>query len=271
LNVLVQLLAHEPTENSLMVPAVAEPLIVWVLSGSAKIEERELDGEWLVNDVTVGDFFLTHSVTPYELRWTSTSSDPFRVMHLYLGVPIYEAAASEVFGNLELSEINFCEISGERDDRLSSILEMIHDELVADHESSEIYVQGVAQALSVHLLRNYANRDPTASRKGALQAFKLRRVIEAMRHSLREDFRLDLFAAEAELSTFHFSRAFKQTTGFSPSDYFIQLRMDEAKRLLRETEMSVLEVSLDVGYSSPSHFAQVFRRQVGVTPSDYRK
>jgi AraC family transcriptional regulator len=46
--------------------------------------------------------------------------------------------------------------------------------------------------------------------------------------------------------------------------------MAEARRLLRETERSVIEIGLEVGYSSPSHFAQIFRREVGITPSDYR-
>jgi AraC family transcriptional regulator len=46
--------------------------------------------------------------------------------------------------------------------------------------------------------------------------------------------------------------------------------MTEARRLLRETDKSIIAIGLDVGYSSPSHFAQVFKRAVGVSPSDYR-
>jgi AraC family transcriptional regulator len=46
--------------------------------------------------------------------------------------------------------------------------------------------------------------------------------------------------------------------------------MAEARRLLRETDASIIRIALDLGYSSPSHFAQVFRRQVGVSPRDYR-
>jgi len=56
----------------------------------------------------------------------------------------------------------------------------------------------------------------------------------------------------------------------APSQYFIRVRMREARRLLRQTERSMIAIALDVGYSSPSHFAQVFRREVGVSPTDYR-
>jgi AraC family transcriptional regulator len=46
--------------------------------------------------------------------------------------------------------------------------------------------------------------------------------------------------------------------------------MAEARRLLRETDRGIIEIGLDIGYSSPSHFAKVFRKAVGVTPSEYR-
>jgi methylphosphotriester-DNA--protein-cysteine methyltransferase len=51
----------------------------------------------------------------------------------------------------------------------------------------------------------------------------------------------------------------------------IQQRVAKAKRLLQETNMSIIEVGMAVGYSSPSHFAQTFRRETGLSPSDYRR
>ena len=78
-------------------------------------------------------------------------------------------------------------------------------------------------------------------------------------------------AREAGYSPFHFSRLFKRATGFPPSRYLIRLRMAHARRLLRETARSVIEVGLEVGYRSPSHFTQAFQREVGVTPSEYRR
>jgi AraC family transcriptional regulator len=73
------------------------------------------------------------------------------------------------------------------------------------------------------------------------------------------------------MSEFHFSRLFKKATGHSPSQFFIRLRMARARQLLLETDRSIIDIGLDVGYSSPSHFSQVFKRQVGLTPSHYRK
>jgi AraC family transcriptional regulator len=62
----------------------------------------------------------------------------------------------------------------------------------------------------------------------------------------------------------------KRATGIPPSQYQIKLRMDAARRLLRETKKSVITVANDVGYSNPSHFAQLFRKETGLSPTDYR-
>jgi AraC family transcriptional regulator len=91
-----------------------------------------------------------------------------------------------------------------------------------------------------------------------------------MREQLAQPFDLASMADLAELSEFHFSRVFKQSTGLSPSHYFIRLRMEEARRLLSETDDAIIDIALAVGYNSPSHFAAVFRKHAGVPPSTYR-
>jgi len=68
-----------------------------------------------------------------------------------------------------------------------------------------------------------------------------------------------------------FQRLFKAATGVTPSHYQIDLRMSEARRLLRVTKMGVVDVALEVGYADPSHFARLFRRETGLSPSDYRR
>jgi AraC family transcriptional regulator len=85
-----------------------------------------------------------------------------------------------------------------------------------------------------------------------------------------EDFDLARLAAQARLSKFHFHRLFKSAIGVSPSRYQINLRIDAARRLLRETKKSVLTVGLDVGYANPSHFAQLLRRETGLCPERHQ-
>jgi AraC family transcriptional regulator len=92
-----------------------------------------------------------------------------------------------------------------------------------------------------------------------------------MAQHITEDLNLDQLAAQVGLSKFHFDRLFKRAIGLSPSRYQIDLRMNEARRLLRETRKSIIDIALDVGYTNPSHFAKLFRRENGLTPSEYRQ
>ncbi|MDR7098976.1 AraC family transcriptional regulator [Lysobacter niabensis] len=268
-DLLVQIFERDRNQESLLIPAVPEPLVVWILSGSALVEERELDGPWIANRVSSGDFFLTNTTEPYELRWTAEGDQPFEVMHLHLGLPLLQRATSEVLGNA--TELELRDVSGERDSVLSALLEPLRAELTSSQDPSALFVQGLAQSLAVHLVRRYGAVARTRQRpRGGLPAFKLRRVTEMMEMQLDKDFQLARLSRVIGLSEFHFGRAFKQSTGYTPSQYFIRLRMARARQLLRETSRPIIEIGLEVGYSSASHFAQVFRRESGVTPSDYR-
>lgn len=269
-DLLVQIFSRHMVQESIIIPAVPEPLIVWILSGSALVEEREIGGNWLGNQVSAGDFFLTTSPKPCELRWTASGPEPFQVMHLYLSLDVLQQAMQETVGK-NVSDCDLREVSGGRDEELSALLWLLRRELLSQKLPSTLFVQGIAQSLAVHLARTYA--DPLARRhafRGGLPAFKMQRVVSFLEESLDSDFNLSQLAQEAGLSESHFCRAFKKSTGFSPSQYFIRLRMEKARRLLRETTRSVIEIGIEVGYTSPSHFAHIFRREVGVTPSEYR-
>jgi len=147
----------------------------------------------------------------------------------------------------------------------------LRDELMRK-KASPLCVQGIAQVIAIHLARNYAEviKEPRSG-SPSLPGLKLRQITDWRAGHVTEEFTLDQLAAQAGLSKFHFSRLFKSATGVSPSQYHINLRMDAARRLLRETKKSVVDVALDVGYSNPSHFAQLFRRETGLSPSDYRR
>jgi AraC family transcriptional regulator len=59
--------------------------------------------------------------------------------------------------------------------------------------------------------------------------------------------------------------------GDSPQQYIIRRRMERAQTLLSDGDLSILEVSMQCGYSQQSHFAATFRRLVGMSPSAYRR
>ncbi len=269
-DIFVRIFTHNPIQPPFLVPAVAEPLLVWVVSGSAVVEERDTGGEWIANRVRVGEFFLTCSTTPYEMRWQADGDQPFQVMHLYLSIPLLKRAAAAV-GDDAPGGIALTEVSGGRDVALSQMLSLIQGELVASGRGTIAYVEGLAQSLAIHLVRHYAVERGRARPRNILPGSKLRRAVAFMENHIHEPFDLSRVAQAAGLSPFHFSRLFKSATGFAPSRYFIRLRIAKAKQLLRETDISIIRIAIAVGYGSPSHFAQVFQRETGMPPSGYRR
>jgi AraC family transcriptional regulator len=257
-------------EQPFVVPGVAEPLIVWVISGKARVDERDIGGEWLSSHVSVGDFFLTRTPSPYEMRWEAYGSTPFQVMHLYLALPVFEQVAAEILGKAGPPP-RLRDVSGGQDETLSHILSLVRLELLHDGDQSAVLIQALARGLAAHLVRTYLDDTQDRTASNALPGFKLRKVISYMEARLYEEFNLSHLAKEVGMSEFHFSRLFKKATGLSPSQFFIKKRLAKAQQLLLETELSIIEVGMSVGYSSPSHFAQVFRRETGVTPSEYRR
>jgi AraC family transcriptional regulator len=92
-----------------------------------------------------------------------------------------------------------------------------------------------------------------------------------MRAHLADDLALADLAALANLSRYHFLRAFSASTGLTPHRFFTRLRMQAAEGLLRGTDHSVVQVALACGYRSAGRFAAAFRREYGSSPGEYRR
>jgi len=261
-----------PPRNVDMVhlPAVSEPSLAWTISGEVEFQEREGDGAWITNRIKKGSFFLTSGGAPYDCRWKAMTAEPFLSMHVSIELPLLQRAMEEVFG-ADAANARLRNLSAFTEATLNWLMERLHEELMRK-KASPLLVQGLAQGIAVHLARNYGEviKEPRSS-SPSLPGFKLQQITDWMAGHVAEEFHLDQLAAKAGLSKFHFNRLFKAATGVSPSRYLLNLRMDEAKRLLRETKQSVIAVALDVGYSNPSHFARLFHRETGLPPRDYRR
>ncbi|MBP3593614.1 MAG: helix-turn-helix transcriptional regulator [Lachnospiraceae bacterium] len=86
-----------------------------------------------------------------------------------------------------------------------------------------------------------------------------------------EELTLETVSAKYFLSTYYFSRTFKEVTGFHFVEYLNNVRMKEAKKLLLNPDLTVNEVSAAVGFHSNTHFGRVFKQIVGCSPSAYKK
>ena len=113
-----------------------------------------------------------------------------------------------------------------------------------------------------------------------------RRVLEQRRQSgtasireakryIAEHFRanptLEEVAGMAGMSPTYLSAMFKKDVGIGFSEYLTQLRCEEAKRLMRQTQEPLAQIAEEVGYQDAKYFSRIFRKTVGIKPSEYRK
>jgi AraC family transcriptional regulator len=261
--------ALPPVVDTLHIPSVSEPFLALTTSGEVDFQEREGEQPWVTNRIKRGSFFLTSGGAPYDVRWKAVTQEPFESMLVFVELPVLQRALEEVFGT-DAAHARLRDVSAFTDPFLDSLMERLRDELMRPH-ASPLFVQALAQMIAVHLSREYGETGEELHSSPSLPSFKLRQITDWMTEHAAEEFNLERLAAQAGLSRFHFQRLFKSATGVSPSRYHINLRMNEARRLLRESKMSVVDVALEVGYTNPSHFAQLFRRETRLSPSDYRR
>lgn len=95
-------------------------------------------------------------------------------------------------------------------------------------------------------------------------------VLRTINERYMEDISLDAIADSHRLSSYALSRAFKQITGVNFIDLLTETRLEQAKRLLRETDLKLHEVAERVGYQQ-TYFGRIFKKNTGVTPSRYRE
>ncbi|MGH2408627.1 MAG: helix-turn-helix transcriptional regulator [Candidatus Limnocylindrales bacterium] len=100
---------------------------------------------------------------------------------------------------------------------------------------------------------------------------RLLRARDAMDRAYAEPIDVRAVAAVAYVSAAHFSRSFRAVFGETPHRYLQRRRVERSMFLLRETDRSVTDICLDVGFNSLGTFSRMFREIVGETPSGYRR
>jgi AraC-like DNA-binding protein len=159
------------------------------------------------------------------------------------------------------------------DERLRETLDSLAGELKDGAAGWREVIASLVKQLAVYLLRAHINvrrsDEIELSRVGIVDR-RLRRAIEFMHDNCERELGLAEIAAAAYLSAFHFARLFKKITGATPHTYLAALRVERARRLLVETDLSITEVGARVGYASQSHFTKLFREATGLTPRAFR-
>src|SRR5712671_4791188 len=191
------------------------------------------------------------------------------VSHLQLGISdaALMACSDGAYGEVELRPSRkFAE------PRLSALVGAARAEMDAGFPSGRLFLDSVEQAMAVTLVNGHAVRHrPLQFSRGGLGSARLRRIKELVHAKLEDDLGLDEMAESVGLSTAHFARMFRKSTGQTPHQFVLRQRLARAKAMLRAPGARVLDVAVACGFKTQQHFAQVFRDVWGVSPTEYRQ
>ncbi len=178
--------------------------------------------------------------------------------------------ARQITETTDVNSVELLPIINPSDPLIYSIGLTLKAELESGGMGGRLYVDAMTTALMAHLLRHYSVQNyalpPIAN---GLPKRTLQQVVEYIHEHLDRDLTLATLAAIAQMSPSYFSRLFKQSTGLSPHQYVIRCRIERAKQLLRQGELSIAEIAYSLGFTHQSHFSHHFKRLISSSPKAF--
>jgi AraC family transcriptional regulator len=205
-------------------------------------------------------------VVPANQPYRLSCQRPSDMVAIGIDTRYFNARASEALGRA--AEVKEC--YGTMDPFLRAIGNVLDGALRSRREPGPAYLESLASAMVMHIATHYERTVPPQQACAGLAPYKLQRVLAFIEQRLSDAIQVRELAEAIHMSPFHFARMFKQATGQPPHACITAQRMQKAKSLLANTDISLVEVAAGVGYQTQAHFTGVFHRHVGVTPRTFR-
>ena len=155
--------------------------------------------------------------------------------------------------------------------RLSQLVQMVGEESAGQQPGSDFMLSRLVELLLIEAMRSAtAGTAPPGLLRG-LGDERLATALKRMHQNIHHAWTVEQLAAAASLSRSAFFERFTRTVGVAPMEYLLAWRMEIAKDLLRQGELSVSQIAERVGYGSTSSFSVAFSRKVGQPPSRYAR
>jgi AraC family transcriptional regulator len=249
------------------VQAVPDHLLVLHVGGPARIRRSGSDGhrECVVHP---GGVVIHPGGDDFGIRLEGA----VETVHVYLRHSLLEQAAFE----LQPSPARFDLLPrvGVSDALLEQLALGLRSALRDGEMGSVLYAEHLGLAMAAHLLRAHStisHRSEPAPGNQGLTTRQMARTMEFIQASLNQRIGAAQVADAAALSTLHFLRQFKLSTGLPLHRYVLRARVEMARRLLTDTDRSIAEVALDCGFAHQEHLTHVFHKWCGTTPAAFRR
>jgi AraC-like DNA-binding protein len=246
--------------------------------------EHTENSELLIGTLTMGDlrwkrpkpgreFRLARcrrlAFIPVGTRVEYEAPGPFAATTLHISSQKIEEALD--IGN-GLAVLERMELSiGSEQPFVAGALAALAQEISHPSQFGSLYAESLVDTLLHASLVVTGGNIPPRRVSGGISPFLLARVKDYIISNLSSELSLSELANVAGLDEHYFCRSFKASTGVSPHRFVTEARVDLARQLLKNTELSLSEIALRVGFSSHSHLSGTFKKVLGVSPSSFRR
>lgn len=151
--------------------------------------------------------------------------------------------------------------------RVERLADEMECECENDEPGKEVALRAKLLEMMVYLSRAYTSSDTTE----AHALLRVGNVIGALENDYSRDWKLDELLNIAHMSRSNLMRVFRKATGQTPIEYLVRLRIQKSMEMLRNTDLTITEIALEVGFNDSNYFTRQFRRILGESPRSFRR
>lgn len=258
---------YEYKDLDVHIPAMRDYMIVNYKKNTAEMRRKD-SGSWDTKVIKPG--YISLLTCGEDSRWAW--NDNIAVTHVYISHESITSIANQVF-DYDIASIRIQDEVGVEDRVLPALTTLLELELELGGIGGNLYVEGIKNQISLHLLRQYAKLDFNEGHcRSGFTSLQRRLLLEFINENISRKISLEDLAILIQMSVPHLMRKFKVDFGNSPAAYIMNLRVQFAKRLLTsKKEIPLKVIASEAGFCDQSHMTRVFQKVFQKTPIEIRQ
>jgi len=235
---------------------IGENILIYCIDGSGSIQIGDK-----INQLAPNSYFVIPAHEPHAY-WASEQS-PWSIYWLHFSGERSHCFA-EFFGRINSIEKSL-------DSRIDDRVKLFNEILTVLESGFSNENIDYANLCLASLLASFFYIEAFRAAKGFQSSNPIDQSIFFMQNNINKFLKISDISSHVNLSESHLSKIFRNKTGSSPLDYFINLKMQEAIRLLTNQSLRIKEVAFRLGYNDPYYFTRIFTKHIGSSPASFVK